>query len=152
MKNIILTLVIVLFAVGCSKRIQTDANGTPQFTLAAEDLASPIEIVTNGVFEVSQPGAGTVEFTTKNMPGMTGLRFKLTAAKLHELGKFRHYVAIRSMDRQPNHARAQILVGSKVVYDSPDFRVFVWSAAGGMALSFKSPDEAQSVADSLTRR
>jgi hypothetical protein len=51
-------------------------------------------------------------------------------------------------------ARAEILVGSKVVYDCPDFRITggVWIASGGMTLAFQSPDEAQSVAAALTKR
>ena len=71
---------------------------------------------------------------------MTGFRFKLTAAKIEELRKFVHYVQTCAMD---GSARAEVLVGPKVVFDSPDFRISgnVWIAGGVMTLAFQSPEE-----------
>ena len=45
MKITILSLVLVLLAIGCSKK--AGANSPPQFALAAGDLASPPENTTN---------------------------------------------------------------------------------------------------------
>jgi hypothetical protein len=160
MKNA--TLLLLLLVIGCSKKIQTDADGTPQFPLTAQDMASPVAVITDGKIEMSATaqtntnGMAVVEWRTNNAPGVASLRFELTTAKLKELRKFLHYVDVRSMDTIPGvyHARAEVLVGTNVVYDSLDFRITggVWIAAGGMALIFKSPAEAQAVADVLSHK
>jgi hypothetical protein len=158
-KRIALFLNLLLLAGGCSQKPQVAADGTPQFVLTAGAVASPIYAVTNGVFIMSSMGIGNpyglppVTVTTNQVAGMTGIRFKLTAATVKELRKFLQYMHNRTIEG-PGRARAQVLVGSKVVYEGADFTITatVWIAGGEVALSFHSPEEAQSVVAALTNR
>jgi hypothetical protein len=52
------------------------------------------------------------------------------------------------------HARAQVLVGSTIVKNDPDFRIAasVWlQNRGKIVLVFNSREEAQSIVDSLNK-
>jgi hypothetical protein len=160
MKNIVLTLVIILFAVGCSKSIQTDANGVPQIMLTARDLASPIEVFTNTAFETvltaqqNTNGTAIVRYTTNAMPGMTSLRFQLTPSTIKELHAFHRAVDIRALNGWRGSAGGKVFVGTNVVFEDTDIRndIATWMASGEMTLAFRSPEEAQSVADDLTKK
>jgi len=120
-KIVLLGLILLLSASACSRKGAKNAAsaGPPRLILAAKDIASPVEVVTNRF--------GTAE-----------LLVKLSASKAEEL---------RKLSQAHLNEQVELVVGSKVVA-KPLMRHQI--SGGEFKLSFSSPDEARSVADSLS--
>jgi len=132
MKHTTIGLILVLFTSACSQKPQSTPNttsgGTPQFLIAAGDVArTSVEVVTGRV-----PSSPTQEMAVVNL--------ELSSAKA---------AAFRQFTKDHLNQKVQILVGTKVV-EEPVIRAEI--PGPKMELMFSSPDEARAVAASLSRK
>lgn len=124
-----LSLILVLFVSACSHKTEsTTSTGTPQFSIAVGDVASTsVEVVTDRV-----PSSPTQQ--------MAVVHLEFSGAKAAEFRKF---------TKEHLNQKVQIMVGTKVVSE-PVIRAEIPSPK--IELAFPSPDEAQAVADSLSKK
>ena len=129
MENTTLSLLLVLFVSACSHKTEsTSTAGLPQFSIAAGDVASTsVETVTGSV-----PSSPT--------QAMTMVHVELSGAKGAEFRQF---------TKDHVNQKVQILVGTKVVQE-PMIAAEIVSPK--VDLLYSSKDEAQSVADLLSKK
>jgi len=121
-KTTLLCLMLALFASACSGQTQTSADGTPQFSITANDVVS-VQIKTN-----SSPASG---FSVE-------IRFTDKAA-----GTFEKFT------QEHVHQKTQLLVDSKVVAEPT---VMSPITTPKLQITFSSLDKAQAVAAALTKK
>ena len=130
MKNTALSLLLVLFVSACSHKTESTVTSTsaPQFSIAAGDVV-----------------ATSVETTTGSVPAsptqaMYMVHVELSSAKGAEFRQF---------TKDHINQQVQILIGTKVVQE-PMIAAEIVSPK--MDLIYSSKDEAQSVADLLSKK
>ena len=135
MKNTIIGLLLILFVSACSHKtegiVTTDSNvatNTPQFSMVAGDVISTsVENVTGRM-----PSSPTQE--------MSVVHIELSGAKAAEFRQF---------TKDHINQKVQILVGAKIV-EEPNIRSEMPSPK--IELEFSSPDEAQTIAHTLSNK
>ena len=126
MKNTTISLLLVLFVSACSHK--TESTGSTEFSIAAGDVVSTsVETVTGRV-----PSSPTQE--------MSVVHVELSDAKSTEFRQF---------TKDHLNQKVQIMVGTNVV-EEPVIRAEISSPK--IELMFSSPDKAQAVADSLSKK
>jgi len=130
MKNTTLSLLLVLFVSACSHKTESTVTttGTPQFSVAASDVSTAsVQIATN-----------TPNLVAANKTALVDVRLSGKAAT--DFQKF---------TRDHMNQQVQILVGTNVVAE-PVIRAAI--SSGELPLSFSTPEEAQAVVDSLSKK
>jgi preprotein translocase subunit SecD len=129
MKNTILGLILVLFVSACSHKTESSVViGTPQFQISATDVSTAsYQNVTNRADLVAAHKTAVVDVV-------------FSSSKATEFGKF---------TQEHLNQQVQILVGSKVVAE-PTINSVI--SSGAIELNFSTPEEAQAVVDSLTKK
>jgi len=129
MKNTTISLLLVLLISACSHKTEsTVATGTPHFQIAASDVSTAsFQSVTN-----------RADFVAAHKTAVVDVVF--SSSKAAEFGKF---------TREHLNQQVQILVGSKVVAEP---RILAEISGGEIELNFTTPEEAQAVVDSLTKK
>jgi preprotein translocase subunit SecD len=129
MKFAKLSLLLALLTSGCSPKTETSATvGTPQFSIAAGDVASrSVEVATNRV------SASPSEQTAV-------VRLEFTDRKA---------AAFRKFTKEHLNQKVQIIVGTNVVAE-PVIRAEIRSPR--CELDFSSAEKAQAVVDSLREK
>jgi preprotein translocase subunit SecD len=129
MKNTTISLLLVLFISACSHKTESIVvTGTPQFQIAASDVSTAsFQSATNRADLVAAHKTAVVDVV-------------FSSSKAAELGKF---------TREHLNQQVQILVGSKIVAE-PWIRSEI--SGGEIELNFTTPEEAQAVVDSLTKK
>jgi hypothetical protein len=121
MKIAIISLALVLFAVGCSKK--ESAGTPPQFILRAGDIASPVEVTTN-------------------MVGATNVYSIFVEFSDSEQSHFREF------EQEHLNQDIQILAGSDVFMG---MHIQGIVSPVSFKLPYVSPDEARAIADALNK-
>jgi preprotein translocase subunit SecD len=133
MKNTTIGLLLVLFVSACSHKTEstptTSTDGsTPQFSIAASDVSSAsVQIATNSPNLVAAQKTALVDVHLSTNAAADFQKF--TQAHLNQ--------------------KVQILVGTNVVSE-PVIRAAI--SSGELPLSFSTPEEAQAVVDSLSKK
>jgi preprotein translocase subunit SecD len=133
MKNTTISLLLVLFVSACSHKtestqtISTDGS-TPQFSIAASDVSSAsVQTATNSPNLVAAHKTAQVDVHLSTKAAADFQRF--TQEHLNQ--------------------KVQILVGTNVVAE-PVIRAVL--SRGELPLNFSTPEEAQAVVDSLSKK
>ena len=129
MKNTTLSLLLVLFVSACSHKTEsTVTTGSTEFSIAAADVVSTsVETVTGRV--VSSP-----------TQAMSVVHVELSGPKSAEFCRF---------TKDHLNQKVQIMIGTNVV-EEPVIRAEISSPK--IELMFSSPDKAQAIADSLSKK
>jgi preprotein translocase subunit SecD len=133
MKNITISLLLVLFVSACSHKTEstptTSTDGsTPQFSIAASDVSSAyVRIATNSPNLVAAHKTALVDV-------------QLSTKAAADFQKF---------TQEHLNQKVQILVGTNVVAE-PVIRAVL--SRGELPLSFSTLEEAQAVVDSLSKK